>query len=68
MREDEWKRVSKEAVITQSKYCPLICLEGLRKAVKTPITIAGVRPIFETSTFRMQICSVTTDPFSEIEF
>jgi hypothetical protein len=39
---DELERVWKEAVLAQLRYCPGICLEILRKTMKTSVRIVGV--------------------------
>jgi hypothetical protein len=39
---DELERISKEADGVLSRYYPVICLEELRSATKTPVRIAGV--------------------------
>jgi hypothetical protein len=39
---DKLERVWKEAVLAQLRQCPCICLETLRKTMKTTFRIAGV--------------------------
>jgi hypothetical protein len=39
---DELERVWKETVLAQLRYCPGICLQRLRKTMKTSVRITGV--------------------------
>jgi hypothetical protein len=53
MNDGELKVVRKEAVI-ELKYCPWICIEGLRKFAKTSGLLVS-RPRFEPNTVRIQV-------------
>lgn len=41
-----WKKVYKEVFMVQLRYCPVVCVLGLRNNVEYP-RIVGVQPSFE---------------------
>jgi hypothetical protein len=45
---DEFERICKKAVVALSRNYPDICLKGLRKSTKKPVSIASVLAKIQT--------------------